>query len=168
MKTQILIGLTTISLLIIGCSNQYSTNKIIPKDGELALPNSYEQWPVFISNIEKSNGKQIRDIYINQKGKQTKKGDSFPNGTQFVMTLYKTQTDNYGKLTKGDLDKIFIMSKGENWGTSLPDTLRNGDWVYSAFNADGSRAKVNYDGCRACHLPLSNKDYIFHYDQFFK
>jgi hemoglobin len=156
------------------CAGKLYTNSPPPKDGELSLPAGYQQWPSFMASIEKLKGKQIRNIYINKKGKETKNGEAFPNGTQFVMELFKAQQDangnlikNNGKLVKGNLSKIFVMKKGTNWGKNIPKELNNGDWIYSAFNADGSKADVNYQACRGCHLPKSDKDYIFHYDQFF-
>ena len=136
-----------------------------PKDGELAQPTDYKSWPIFLAGIEKPTG-HIRDIYINPTGASAKKGDAFPNGTVSVMDIYKA-TKTGDKMTKANLEKVFVMYKGNNWGSTAPEGMKTGDWVYAAFDANGQPAKVDYATCRGCHLPLADKDYIFHYDKYF-
>lgn len=137
-----------------------------PKDGEMAMPSDYTKWPVFMAGIEKSSG-HIRDIYISSEGAAAKKGEAFANGTKFVMDIYKAEKGADGKLKKTTLEKVFVMYKGDGWGASAPEGMKNGDWVYSAFDGNGQPAKVDYATCRGCHLPLADKDYVFHYDKYF-
>ncbi len=136
-----------------------------PKDGELAMPTDYRSWPVFLAGIEKPTG-HIRDIYINPTGAAANKGDAFANGTVSVMEIYKAEKTG-DKMTKKALEKVFVMYKGNNWGSTAPEGLKTGDWVYAAFEANGQPAKVDYATCRGCHLPLAKDDYIFHYDKYF-
>lgn len=136
-----------------------------PKDGELAMPFNYKSWPVFLLDIEKPSG-HIRDIYINSIGASTKKGESFPNETVSVMEIYKSSREN-GQLTKGELEKVFVMYKNDNWGSTAPVGLKTSDWVYGAFEPNGQPAKVDYASCRGCHYPLAEKDHMFHYDKYF-
>ncbi len=160
-----LIGSTLLaSFIVIGCASTPGSNNL--QDGaDVALPKNYESWPVFIKDIEKSNG-EIRDIYVNQVGTKAKKGEAFANGSSFVMAIYKTKDDGYGGKQKGDLAKVFVMTKGKGNGSQAK--INNGDWAYGAYNAQGELIKdTNYDGCRGCHAPLADKDYIFHYDQYF-
>ena len=42
-----------------------------------------------------------------------------------------------GAFQKGDLVGYGVMEKRQGWGTEYPDDLRNGEWEYSAFTADG-------------------------------
>ena len=42
------------------------SNQTVPKDGDLVLPSDYRSWPIFLSNVQRPDLKQIRDIYINQ------------------------------------------------------------------------------------------------------
>ena len=45
--------------------------------------------------------------------------------------------------------------------------LKNGDWVYSAYLADGKVAPDPIAACRGCHLPLGDaKDYFHRYDEY--
>ena len=136
-----------------------------PKDGELAQPSDYKSWPVFLAGIEKPTG-HVRDIYINPTGAAAKKGEAFPNGSVSVMEIYKA-TKAGDKMTKAGLEKVFVMYKGKDWGSTAPEGMKTGDWVYAAFDAKGQPAKVDYATCRGCHIPLADKDYIFHYDKYF-
>lgn len=182
-KISILLGA---ALSITGCASMQDANKaemmdakmekmMAPHDGDLALPVDYQNWPVFIADIDKEKINQVRDIYINTQGVAVQKGDMFPDGTQFVMALYSAKQNSDGsamktadgKLAKGELSKVFIMEKGAGWSEQAPAGLANGDWVYAAYNADGSKAEADYNACRECHQPHSATDYVFHYDQYF-
>ena len=147
-----------------------------PKDGELAMPANYASWPAFMLDIQKKEAKQIRDIYVNKPGTQTKAGEAFPNGTVFVMEIHSVKLnadgtpalDSAGNMSKDKLSKVFLMAKGAGWGDSAPAALKNGDWIYTAFEGNGTRGAADQSSCRACHLPLANKDYVFHYDAYFQ
>ncbi|HET7061919.1 MAG TPA: cytochrome P460 family protein [Nitrosospira sp.] len=171
---------TILAISLAGCTN-------VPKpvvqnekmsDGDLTVPANYKSWPKFLSDIQRADSKQVRDIYINPIGNSTKMGDAFPNGTITVMEIYKAReaADGTplkgpdGKFVKGNLVKIGVMGKGPGWGDTVsPPELRNGDWVYSMYMADGkTKAPDDTATCRACHLPLKDKDYIFRYDEYFQ
>jgi hypothetical protein len=141
------------------------------KDSELALPANYKTWSNSLVGVERADAKQIRDIYINT----TKKGDKFANGTVAVMELHKAKAnpdgtlakDANGKLIKDGMLKVFVMGKGEGWGDSAPAGLKNGDWIYSAFLADGKPAPDPILACRTCHLPMGDaKDFLGRHAQY--
>jgi len=147
-----------------------------PKDGDLVLPADYKSWPTFLMNIDKEQNKQVRDLYINKIGARTSAGQVFPNGTVMVMEIYmaKEQADGNlekgpdGKLVKGDLAKVFIMGKGEGWGQDVPDNIKTGAWVFSAAGPDGKPIAEDFTKCRACHVPLAQKDFVHRYDEYFE
>ena len=146
------------------------------KDGELAIPADYKSWPKFLADVDRPDAKQVRDIYINPVGQKTSAGKPFPDGTLFVMENYaaKQLPDGTlerrpdGKLVKAQLLRIFIMGKGRGWGESVTAELRNGDWIYAAYLSDGKPAGDPISVCRACHLPLASKDYVYRYDEYFQ
>jgi hemoglobin len=147
-----------------------------PKDGELPLAGDYKTWPRFLTGIDKEQVKQVRDIYINTVGAQTMAGKDFPNGTVMVMEIYKAKESADGdlakgadgKLIKGDLAKVFIMGKGDGWGQTVPDNLKTGAWVFSAAGPDGKPVAEDFTKCRACHVPLAQKDFVHRYDEYFE
>ena len=144
-------------------------------DGTLPLPADYKSWPKFLLNVQKGEVKQVRDIYINPTGARTSAGQSFPNGTVMVMELYKAKMDGDklatgtdGKLVKGDLAKVFVMGKNQGWGDKLPENLKNGDWIYAAYDATSKPLMEDFTKCRACHTPLAQKDFVHRYDEYFE
>ena len=144
-------------------------------DGTLALPADYKSWPKFLVDIPKGEAKQVRDIYINRTGARTSAGQPFPNGTVMVMELYKATMDGDklatgmdGKPVKGDLAKVFVMGKEQGWGDKLPDNLKNGDWAYAAYDAASKPLMEDFTKCRACHMPLVQKDFVHRYDEYFE
>jgi hemoglobin len=148
--------------------------KPMSKDGELALPGDYKSWPVFVKEVQKPDA--VRDLYVNPVGARTTQGQMFPNGTQFVMEIYNAkkaadgsfEKDAAGKLLKDKLAKVFVMGKGEGWGQDVPDNVKTGAWVYAAYAPDGQPLKSNFAECRACHVPLAQKDFVHRYDEYFE
>ena len=165
-------------LLLWGCSEMGTSTTAKapakPKDGELTYPADYKAWPKFLSEVQRPDAKQIRELFVNQVGARTNQGQLFPNGTVMVMELYKVklngdvpETGADGKLIKGDLAKVFVMGKGDGWGQDVPDNLKNGNWVFSAFGSDGKALAEDFTKCRACHAPLAAKDFVHRYDEYF-
>jgi len=147
------------------------------KDGEAAIPADYRSWPKMLSSVQRPDAKQVREMYIDPKGNQTKAGDAFPHGTVMVMENYAAvarpdgtlETGADGKLVKGNLVRIFIMEKAQGAGQDVPEALRNGEWVYAAYMPDGKKSEDNLTACRACHLTLTAKvDFVQRYDEYFQ
>lgn len=156
-------------------SSTSSTMTAAGPDGTLALPADYKSWPKFLVEIPKAEPKQVRDIYINPTGARTSTGQSFPNGTVMVMEIYKAKMDGDklattmdGKLIKDNLAKVFVMGKNQGWGDKVAEPLKNGDWIYSAYDAGGKAIAEDFTKCRACHAPLAQKDFVHRYDEYFE
>ena len=88
---------------------------------------------------------------------------------------YKALTpklDANGKLIKDKLLKTFVMAKGAGWGDSVKaPSLRNGDWVYSAWESNGvgglTTAPDLTASCRGCHMAFADKDFMPRYDEYY-
>ncbi len=154
--------------ILASCSTTDSGPVVKLKDNEQAVPAGYKSWPKFLMNVQRGDAKQVRDIYINPIGARAQKGQPFANGTTMVMENYAAKPGADGKLAKGELLRVFVMGKGEGWGDSAPQGLKNGDWVYAAYMADGvTRAPEPAAACRSCHLPLTQVDFVHRYDEYF-
>jgi hypothetical protein len=146
-----------------------------PKDGELAIPSDYRSWPKFLTAVQRPDAKQVREIYMDPASRRASAAAGFPNGTIFVMENYAArarpdgtlETGPDGKLVKGELLRVFVMGKDDGWGRDVAEPLRNGNWVYAAWMANGQKAPEDTSSCRACHLPLATKDFIHRYDEHF-
>lgn len=66
------------------------------------------------------------------------------------------------------LAKIFVMGKDKYWGEGVQENLKTGAWVYSAFTGGGKPLPANFTECRACHVPLAQKDFVHQYDEYFE
>ncbi|HQR12778.1 MAG TPA: cytochrome P460 family protein [Casimicrobiaceae bacterium] len=173
------LALAAAAALLAACTQMstMSSYKAPMKDGEAAVPADYKSWPKMLSAVQRPDAKQVREMYIDPKGSQTKAGDAFPVGTVMVMENFAAvakpdgtlETGPDGKLVKGPLLRIFIMEKAKGAGQDVPEALRNGEWVYASFGADGKKiVDENYAPCRACHLPLGEKkDFVQRYDEYF-
>ena len=165
-------ALATLAALAAGCA----TSPKPLNDGEIAVPADYRSWPKFLSAIQRPDAKQVREIYMNPAAASATSAGGFGNGTVFVMENYaalettdgKLATGSDGKLIKADLLRVFVMGKGAAWGQAAPEPLRNGNWVYASYLGDGrTKGPDDLATCRACHLPVANKDFVHRYDEHF-
>jgi len=173
-------GLLAAVIALWGCSEMSPSPQVTsispkPKDGELALPSGYQNWPKFLSNVQRPDAKQVRELFINPAGAKASPGQAFPNGTVMVMELHKVkmngdtpETSLNGQLVKSELAKVFVMEKGEGWAQDVPDNLKNGNWVFAAYGPDGKALAEDFTKCRACHAPLVQKDFVHRYDEYFE
>src|SRR5262249_8473517 len=101
-----------------------------------------------------------------------KEGKPLPHGTVLTIVQYKAQVDGQGnpvkdargRFMKGDLVGYGVMEKRQGWGAEYPDDLRNGEWEYSAFTADGKfNDKANFKSCFQCHKPHDGQDFVMSY-----
>lgn len=173
MKTLIPLAVAT---LLASCSGSPSAPPKMLNDGELQVPADYRSWPKFLGDVARPDAKQVRDIWINPVGARARSGEKFANGTLMVMELYAAKTNADGSILTGadgrpvkdKLLKVFIMGKNTGWGQAVPEGQRNGDWIYSAFLADAKTPSGDpIAPCRTCHLPLTSKDFVHRYDEYF-
>jgi len=115
--------------------------------------------------------KQVRYYWANDAALgAARQGGPFPPGSYFFVEVYKAELDAAGAPVEGpdghfvatDLMFHTAMEKAAGWGEEVPEILRNGDWRYAVFTADGAhREGVNEAPCLACHQPHAATDYIF-------
>ncbi len=169
-----LLGL--VALVAAACAPMASTPQVaMLKDGELPVPANYRAWPKFLSEVQRPDAKQVREIYMNTAAGAATPAAGFPNGTVFVMENYAAAANADGslkqgadgKLVKGDLLRVFVMGKNAGWGQSAPEGFKNGDWIYAGYLPSGEKSPEPTVTCRACHLPLVNKDFVHRYDEHF-
>lgn len=166
---------TTVATCLGGCAWLGLGSGPKLKDGELAFPTNYKTWPKFLSNVQRPDAKQVREIYMNPAAQSATPAAGFPDGTVFVMENYAARTGPDGallagpdgKLVKGELLRVFVMGKNKGWGQDVPEPLRNGNWIYTGFMPNGQRSPEDLNTCRACHIPMAGKDYVHRYDEHF-
>ena len=166
--------LAAVGFVVAGCASQPSAPLAI-NDGELKPPAGYQGWTKFLSAVQRPDAKQVREIYMNDSARKGTRDKGFPDGSVFVMENYAAQanpdgtlkTGADGKLVKGELLSVFVQGKNPGWGAAAIPELKNGSWVYAAYTPTGDKAAIDLNTCRACHLPLKDKDFVHRYDEYF-
>jgi hemoglobin len=144
------------------------------QDGEVPLPAGYAAWPKFLTDIQRPDLKQVRDIYVNPTGLSAKAGQPLAYGTTYVMENYAAEVDPAGqprvgadgRLVKGRLLRVLVMSKGPGFGRAAPAEQKNGEWAYASYDAAGMKTADALGTCRTCHLPQAKNDFVFRLDEF--
>jgi plastocyanin len=140
---------------------------------KVAFPAGYKDG-VLYTIADRYDIKQYRELYVSPPAavQAAKDGKPLPDGTVLTMIQYKAQVDPQGnplkdargRFLKGDLVGYAVMEKRQGWGAEYPDDLRNGDWEYGAFLADGKpNDKANFKGCFQCHKPHDGQDFVMSY-----
>jgi hypothetical protein len=136
---------------------------------KISFPATYKAG-VLYTTVDRPDIKQYRELYASAESVATAKaGKPLPSGTVLTLVQYKAQVDAQGnpvkdangRFVKGDLVAYVVMEKRTGWGTEYPDDLRNGEWEYSAFAADGKfNDKANFKACFQCHKPHEKQDFV--------
>lgn len=119
-------------------------------NGVVQFPEGYKNGVHYATVLRNS----IREeIFTSREAiEAAKSGMPFPNGTIIVMEDYRG----------GQLHRYVVMEKRTGWGSGYPDNIRNGDWLYREFRADGS-PNLSEDGtrCMSCHKSQAGNDFVF-------
>jgi cytochrome c553 len=115
--------------------------------------------------------KQLRNVYANKVAMDAARaGKDLPDGSVLVVEAFAAEIGADKKPVVG-ADGFYVasgragytaMERRSGWGQDFPGMIRNGDWQYGVFKADGSpRPNVNQASCLSCHLPHAKNSYVF-------
>ena len=137
----------------------------------IAFPADYKtQFQNYLSLDRVQNPDQIIRLFANDVAiEAAKQGRELPNGSILVGEVYKAKKDeagnvmtsSLGRRMRGKLAAVAVMEKGEGWGDSFPDNLKNGDWDFAIFKPTGERLDKDLNTCRSCHAPLAKSQHLF-------
>jgi plastocyanin len=137
---------------------------------KVAFPANFKSG-VLYNVIDRDDQKEVHQQYTSREAiEAAKAGKPLPAGTVITSANYKAVLDPLGnpiRDAKGnfvarELDRVVVMEKRPGSGSAYPENLRNGDWEFAAFTADG---KFNPQApakelCMACHKPHERLDYV--------
>jgi hypothetical protein len=138
---------------------------------KVSFPSAYKTH-VLYATVDRPDNKTVRDLYASPaEARAAGSAQPLPEGTVLTMEVYKAQLDDKGQPLKdangrmirtAELVGVFVMEKRQGWGTEYPETLRNGEWEYARFAADG-QATPNFTAkpCFECHKPMAHQDFVF-------
>jgi hypothetical protein len=139
----------------------------------VAFPADYRSQFVAVGTVDRPDRSppQVRHFYINRAALEAARpGQPFPNGTVLIMEDRRAQLGPDGQpmrdaegrfLSSDQVVALFVQEKRTGWGTEYPDNIRNGEWEYAAFAADGTRRDAPTTGCFQCHRTRARQDYSF-------
>lgn len=114
------------------------------------FPDNFESG-VHYATVERGNIRE--EIFTSRDAiEAAKRGEPLPSGTVITMIDYRD----------GKLYRYVVMEKRSGWGEKYPESKRNGEWEYQAFNADRTINKnENLDRCFSCHKPQAANDFVW-------
>ncbi len=112
---------------------------------------------------------QLGTLFANRDALQGIVTGEFPSGSVMIFDVYKAKLDADGEaildengLRIPDAHAVTaVMEKRDGWGADIPEDIRNGDWDYSTYKADGNFVEKDFSTCFECHLPLADEDFVF-------
>ena len=131
----------------------------------------------YLSLDRVQNDDQIIRLFANDVAlNAAKEGRELPNGSVLVGEVYKAKKDkdgnvmqsSVGRRVRDKLAAVAVMEKGEGWGATFSEDLRNGDWDFAIFSPDGKRLNKDLNACRSCHAPLKQTQHLFSIDHLTK
>jgi cytochrome c553 len=94
--------------------------------------------------------------------KAARAGEQLPDGSVIMQVNYTVEKDAAGKDIAGSVQSYAGMESRGAWGKDIPLLLRNQNWDYALFAADGKRRdELNQAQCLACHKPRESDSYLF-------
>lgn len=144
----------------------------VGEEPRISFPADYStRFHNYLSLDRVQNDDQIIRLFANEAAlAAASEGRELPNGSILVGEVYKAKKDkdgnvltsSLGRRIRGKLAAIAVMEKGEDWGATFPDDLRNGDWDFAIFSPDGKRLiKKDLNACRSCHAPLKETQHLY-------
>lgn len=143
------------------------------KDKEIAFPADYKSYKNYLSLDRTGNEGQVIRLFANAKAAAGAGADgALPDGSVLVGEIYKAKLDakgnpiesSLGRRIRDKLAAIAVMEKRAGCCGDRPEEFRTGEWDFAVFSPDGKRLNKDLNGCRGCHNPLKDTDFLFSYD----
>jgi len=139
-------------------------------------PEKFQSDFVMFNTVDRPDLKAVRLVFINKEADAAAKpGQPLPDGSILIVEQRKAKLDDKGEpmrdavgrlIPTDEVMTILAMEKRKRWGEAYPADKRNGDWEYNVFKPDRTpNLAVKMDGCFACHLNRTERDFTF---TFFK
>jgi plastocyanin len=136
---------------------------------KIKYPHDYLKGTLY-ATVDRPDTKQYRELYASPGVVESvRAGKGVPYGAVLTLVQWSVHEDAKGvpikdangRFLKKDILAHTVMQKEKGWGAEYPDSLRNGEWEYSVFNAQGQfNPKANFKACFECHKPHEKMDYV--------
>ena len=120
---------------------------------------------------EDRGGRLIKRYFANETAAlAARSGRPLPDGAMVVVENSAARIGADGKPEQSPSggwvpDRVVsyaVMERQAGWGRDIPELLRNENWNYALFAADGTaRPGVGQAECLACHKPAADRSFVF-------
>lgn len=141
------------------------------EDRVLSFPADYrESFTQYFSGDRYLAEEQTIKLFANDVAlAAAKAGTKLPDGSVLVAEIYAAQKDAdgdviesaIGRRLQGEFKAIALMERKSGWDDQYADDLKVGDWEFELFSTAGKNLNKDTTGCRQCHAPLGDSDYLF-------
>lgn len=129
----------------------------------MTLPKDFPQAYVEYKREQDEANKTLTLRYANRVALDAARaGKPLPEGSVLLTVNYSPQIAADGRWTPGAVKNYVGMETRAGWGDAIPPLLRNGNWNYGVWSADGTpRLALQQPRCLACHQPKAADSYLF-------
>lgn len=144
---------------------------IAEEDRVLDFPKDYrENFTLYFTGDRYLEEEQTIRLFANDIALEGAKADApLPDGSVLVAEIYAAVKDSNGDVVEsaigrripGQFKAIALMERRSGWDAQYGDDLKVGDWEFEVFSTAGENLGKATTGCRACHHPLADTDFLF-------
>ncbi|MEM7506019.1 MAG: cytochrome P460 family protein [Pseudomonadota bacterium] len=148
-----------------------ATAAIAAEDRVLQLPADYRTaYDNYLISDRLQNEHQVISLFANDVARRGQLTDgALPEGSIIVGEIYKAKLDDDGDAVESfmsrripeELAAIVVMERRAEWAEQYPDDLKLGGWEFEVFSLAGENLGKDTAGCRECHAPLGDTDYLW-------
>lgn len=118
------------------------------------------------------NDKQVIRLFANEPAvRAARKDGKLPYGSVIVAEIYSVKLDGddvvesvLGRRIADKLAAVVVMERGEGFDQEYGEDLKVGDWEFAVFNSAGKKLDKDVTGCRECHHPLVDTEFLWSYE----
>lgn len=156
---------------VIGFAALLTSAATAKDDIALSFPTDYqENFTLYFTGDRLFADEQTIRIYANDIAREGAQSDGkLPDGSVLVAELYAAMKDHneeiiessLGRRIPGEFKAIAVMERRSGWDAQYEDDLKVGDWEFEVFSTAGENLGKDTTGCRECHHPLSDTEFMF-------
>ena len=139
--------------------------------GKISIPDDYQSGLTVYRTVDyPAPRNQVRFNYANEAALAAVRADQpLPDGSFLLVANFSAVlgddgnpiTGPDGHFVPGDPVSFTAAAREPGWGDAIPALLRNENWHFNSYMADGTPNTGSQANCLVCHLPQADTSYIF-------
>jgi len=139
--------------------------------GNISFPDDYQSRLTVYRTVDyPAPRNEVRFNYANETALAAARADQpLPDGSFLLVANFSGVlgedgnpiTGPDGHFLPGDPVSFTAAAREPGWGDAIPALLRNENWHFNSFMADGTPNTGSQANCLACHVPRADTSYLF-------